>query len=52
LFLLHHQLRERLIRLDKNNQKNLDVIETSLFALVLDETTPITETEVSVQKAL
>ncbi|KAL9966589.1 hypothetical protein ACROYT_G024691 [Oculina patagonica] len=41
-----HELRERLISLDRNNQKNLDLIETSLFALVLDENVPITETEV------
>ena len=42
------QLRERLIRLDKTNQKNLETIETSLFALVLDERSPVTETEVTV----
>jgi len=41
-----HELRERLISLDRNNQKNLDVIETSLFALVLDENVPETEIEV------
>ena len=42
------QLRERLISLDRNNQRNLDLIETSLFALVLDENEPSTETEVRV----
>ncbi|KAJ7319508.1 hypothetical protein OS493_035818 [Desmophyllum pertusum] len=41
-----HELRERLISLDRNNQRNLDLIETSLFALVLDENEPSTETEV------
>ena len=46
--LLRSQLRERLIRLDKTNQKNLETIETSLFALVLDERSPVTETEVTV----
>ena len=46
--LLRSQLRERLIRLDKFNQKNLETIETSLFALVLDERSPVTETEVTV----
>ena len=45
---LRSQLRERLIRLDKTNQKNLETIETSLFALVLDERSPVTETEVTV----
>ena len=45
---LRCQLRERLIRLDKTNQKNLETIETSLFALVLDERSPVTETEVTV----
>lgn len=42
------QLQERLISLDKNNQRNLDLIETSLFALVLDENEPSTEDEVRV----
>ena len=46
--LLRYQLQERLIRLDKTNQKNLETIETSLFALVLDERSPVTETEVTV----
>lgn len=41
-----HELRERLISLDRNNQKNLELIETSLFALVLDENVPETDTEV------
>ena len=40
-------MRERLISLDRTNQKNLDLIETSLFALVLDENEPVTESEVS-----
>ncbi|CAH3173403.1 unnamed protein product [Porites lobata] len=44
-----YELRERLIRLDKTNQKNLETIETSLFALVLDERSPVTETEVCVE---
>ena len=48
LLALRSQLRERLIRLDKTNQKNLETIETSLFALVLDERSPVTETEVTV----
>ena len=34
--------------MDKTNQKNLETIETSLFALVLDERSPVTETEVTV----
>jgi len=46
--LLRSQLRERLIRLDKTNQQNLETIETSLFALVFDERSPVTETEVTV----
>lgn len=37
-----------MISLDRNNQRNLDLIETSLFALVLDENEPSTETEVRV----
>ena len=37
-----------MISLDRNNQKNLDVIETSLFALVLDENVPETEIEVRI----
>ena len=45
---IHSQLRERLISLDRNNQENLDVIETSLFALVLDENAPATDIEVRI----
>lgn len=50
-FLITHlKLRERLISLNRSNQRNLDVIETSLFSLVLDETSPATDLEVSVKK--
>ena len=50
-FLITHlKLRERLISLNRSNQRNLDVIETSLFSLVLDETSPVTDVEVSVKK--
>lgn len=47
--IIHSQLRERLISLDRNNQKNLELIETSLFALVLDENVPETDTEVRIK---
>lgn len=40
-----HELRERLISLNRINEKNLDIIETSLFALVLDEASPVSNTE-------
>lgn len=50
IFFCHFiQLRERLISLDRNNQKNLELIETSLFALVLDENVPETDTEVRIK---
>ncbi|XP_015752123.1 PREDICTED: peroxisomal carnitine O-octanoyltransferase-like [Acropora digitifera] len=44
-----YELRERLISLNRSNQRNLDVIETSLFSLVLDETSPVTDLEVLVE---
>lgn len=44
-----YELRERLISLNTSNQRNLDVIETSLFSLVLDETSPVTDLEVLVE---
>ena len=38
-----------MISLDRNNKKNLDLIETSLFAVVLDENAPETDTEVRIK---
>ncbi|KAK2562197.1 Peroxisomal carnitine O-octanoyltransferase [Acropora cervicornis] len=35
--------------IEQSNQRNLDVIETSLFSLVLDETSPVTDLEVLVE---
>ena len=41
-----------MISLDRNNQKNLDLIGTSLFAVVLDENAPETDTEVRILKMI
>ena len=48
IIFLFIQLRERLLTFGGHNGKNLDLIETSLFALVLDENSPVADTEVCI----
>ena len=43
---MHLQLRNHLISLDKENEQRLLAIQTSIFALALDDRNPTTLTEV------
>jgi hypothetical protein len=46
------QLRNRLIELSENNAKNLELIQTAILTVVLDEENPVTMTQVRFLKYL